>query len=86
MEQKEPIGDIENVSYEGFISSSQELPPFKILVIVKEPWGAISKVIFHESENDGYDFKKEKPMRVHLINNFEYPIYWRLPEINETFS
>lgn len=60
-----------------FISSNVQKPPFKVVVEVKNLDGSIREYMFHEKENDGYDFLNEKPMNIHLISNFSEEVLWR---------
>jgi len=63
-----------------FISSNVQKPPFKTIVETYTPFGYANKAMFHENENDGYDFKNEKPMVTHFIDDFEAEVLWRLPQ------
>ncbi len=73
--------DTTEIHENGFISSDDKRPPFKTLLEVREHYGAIHKIMFHENENDGYDFLNERPLSIHLIENFSSTtIHWRLPK------
>ena len=63
-----------------FISSNVQKPPFKTIVETYTPFGYANKAMFHEDENDGYDFKNERPMVAHFIDDFETEVLWRLPD------
>ena len=63
-----------------FISSNVQKPPFKTIVETYTPFGYANKAMFHEDENDGYDFKNERPMVAHFIDDFETEVLWRVPD------
>lgn len=60
-----------------FISSDHKKPPFKTVVEIRD-FAGVTKAMFHESSEDGYDYENEKPMVIHLICDFSKPVYWRL--------
>ena len=65
----------------GFTSSEEKHPPFKTLIDVYNPPGRTSQAMYHEDENDGYDFDleaKERRMCLHYISDFSTPIWWRI--------
>ncbi len=70
-----------NLKRDGFTSSNEKRPPFKTLVDVYSPHGKIVQAMYHENENDGYDFDlevKERRMCLHYISDFSTEKWWRV--------